>query len=160
LVDLISRKENAIDNIKTFALKDNLAFITINRLNHVDSSKTIQTSNDDSLFLNLSKDFNRSKFVDLPIKRITGEGNVIIYTKDSLNIRYSILEFKSSGGFGRVFYFVEVDPSQMSINYRNNLFVNEFKYGSYKIVKNHCKSYDLYHKILDGNSERTFIDVN
>ena len=160
LIDLISRKEHAIEKIKTLALNDHLALITINRINHIDSSKTIQTSNDDSLFLNLSKDFNRSKFVDLPIKIITGEGNVLICNRDSSNFRYSILEFKSAGGFSRVFYFVELDTSQIPMNSGNNTLVHEFQNGPHRIVKNHYKSYDLFNKMLDGNIERSIIDMN
>jgi hypothetical protein len=160
LIDFISQKENAIEKIKTLAMNDQLAFITLNRLNHVDTTKTIQTSNDDSLFLNFSKDFNKSKFVDLPIKLITGEGNILICNRDSSNFKYSILEFKSSGGFSRVFYFVELDSSQIPMNSGNNSFAQEFQYGPHRIVKNHCKSYDLYNKMLDGTVERTFIDMN
>ena len=159
LIDFISRKENAIEKIEALALKDNLALITLNRINHIDSLKT-QQEIDDPLILNYSKDFNKSKFVDLPIKLFTGEGNVLIYNRDSANIKYSILEFKSSGGFSRVYYFVEVDPGQLKINSPINLFVNEFQYGPYRILKNHYKSYDFYSKILDGKIERAFIDVN
>jgi hypothetical protein len=65
-----------------------------------------------------------------------------------------------SGGFSRVYYFVEVDPGQLKINSPNNLFVHEFQYGPYRILKNHYKSYDFYSKILDGKIERAFIDVN
>ncbi len=159
LIDFISRKENAIEKIKTLALNDNLALITLNRINQVDSLK-IKEANDDEEFLKISKDFNKSKYVDLPIKLVTGEGNVLIYNKDSSNITYSILEFKSSGGFIRVFYFVEVDPGQIKINSINNLFVNEFQYGPYRILKNHYKSYDLYCKLLDGKIERALFDIN
>jgi hypothetical protein len=160
LIDFINHKEIAIEKIKTLAMNDQLAFITLNRLNHVDTTKTIQTSNDDPLFLNFSKDFNKSKFIDLPIKLITGEGNVIICNRDSSNFRYSILEFKSSGGFSRVFYFVELDSSRIPINSKNNSIAQEFQYGPHRIVKNHCKSYDLYNKMFDGTVERTFIDMN
>ena len=160
LIDFINHKENTIEKFKTLALNDQLAFITLNRLNHVDSSKTLQKSNDDSLFLNLSKDFNKSKFVDLPIKLITGEGNVLIYNRDSSNIRYSMMEFKSSGGFSRVFYFVELNSSQISVSSGNNSLVHEFQFGPHRIEKKHCKSYDVYNKMLDGNVERTFIDIN
>ncbi len=160
LIDFISRKENAIEKIKTLSFNNQLAFISLNRLNRIDSLKTLQATNDDSLFLNLSKDFNKAKFIDLPIKLFTGEGNVLIYNRDSSNYRYSMLEFKSSGGFSRVFYFVELNSNQVLINSGNNTLVNEFQYGPHRIVKNHCKSYDLYNKMLDGTVERSFIDVN
>jgi len=160
LIDIISHKENAVEEIKTLSLDNQLALISLNRLNRIDSLKTLQATNDDSLFLNLSKDFNMAKFIDLPIKLFTGEGNVLIYNRDSSNYRYSILEFKSSGGFSRVFYFVELDSRQLKMNSANNLFVNEFQYSSFRIIKNHCKSYDLYCKMLDANIERAFIDIN
>jgi hypothetical protein len=120
----------------------------------------IKQVNDDDDILNFSKDFNMSKFVDLPIKLFTGEGNVLIYNRDSSNFRYSMLEFKSSGGFSRVFYFVELDSSLMPMNSGNNSLVHEFQYGPYRVVKNHCKSYDLYNKMFDGNIERAFIEIN
>ena len=120
----------------------------------------IKAGNDNSVSINYSKDFNKSKFVDLPIKLYTSEGNVLIYNRDSSNNRYSILEFKSSGGFSRVYYFVEVDPSQIKINSANDLFVNEFQCGPYRIVKNHTRSDDFYCKMLDGKVERAFIDIN
>lgn len=160
LIDFISRKENAIEKIKTLSLNNQLAFISLNRLNRIDSLKTLQATNDDSLFLNLTKDFNKAKFVDLPIKLITGEGNVLICNRDSSDYRYSILEFKSSGGFSRVFYFVELDSSQMQMNSGINSTVHEFQYGPHRIVKNHCKSYDLFYKMIDANIERVFIEMN
>jgi hypothetical protein len=159
LIDLISRKEHAIEKIKTLALRDHLALITINRINHIDSLNIKQINDNDEL-LNFSKDFNKSKFVDLPIKLFTGEGNVLIYNRDSSNYRYSMLEFKSSGGFSRVFYFVEVDPSQVIMNPANNIFVHEFQCGPYRMLKKHSKSDDVYYKMLDDKVERTFIDVN
>lgn len=159
LIDFINHKENAIDKIKTLALNNHLALITLNRLNRVDSLQIYETS-ESPAFSKFSKDFNKSKFAEDPMKLITGEGNVLIYTRDSVDIKYSILEFKSSGGFSRFFYFVEIDPTQISINSRDNLFVNEFQYGPYKILKNHFSSYDLYHKINDGNIERAYIAIN
>ena len=159
LIDFISHKENAIEKIKELAMHDHLALITLNRMNQIDSLK-IKVGNDNSVLINYSKDFNKSKFVDLPIKLYTSEGNVLIYNRDSSNNRYSILEFKSSGGFSRVYYFVEVDPSQIKINSANDLFVNEFQCGPYRIVKYHFRSDDFYCKMLDGKVERAFIDIN
>jgi hypothetical protein len=159
LIDLISHKENAIEKIKELAMQDHLALITLNRMNHIDSLK-IKAGNDNSVLINYSKDFNKSKFVDLPIKLYTGEGNALIYNRDSSYNRYSILEFKSSEGFSRVYYFVEVDTSQIKINSANDLFVNEFQCGPYRIVKNHTRSDDFYFKMLDGKVERAFIDIN
>jgi hypothetical protein len=159
LIDYIGGKEHAIEKLKILALHDQLAFITLNRINHIDSLKIKQVNDDDDI-LKFSKDFNISKFVDLPIKLFTGEGNVLIYNRDSSNYRYSILEFKSSGGFSRVFYFVELDSSLMPMNSGNNSLVHEFQYGPYRVVKNHFKSYDLYNKMYDGNIERAFIEIN
>ena len=160
LIDFISHKENAVEKIRTLSLNNNLAFISLNRINHVDSTKSIHVTNDDSLFLDLSKDFNKAKFVDLPTKLITGEGNVLICNRDSSDYRYSILEFKSSGGFSRVFYFVELDSAQIPMNSLNNSLLQEFQYGPHRILKNHFKSYDVYYKMLDVNIERGFIDMN
>jgi hypothetical protein len=159
LIDYIGGKENAIKKIKTLALNDNLALITLNRINHVDSLK-INEATDDTVFLKYSKDFNKSRYADLPVKLVTGEGNVLIYNRDSSDVTYSIMEFKSSGGFIRIFYFVEIDPGLIKIDPKKNIFVNEFQYGPYRILKNHCKSYDFYTKILDGKIERALIDFN
>ena len=159
LIDLISHKENAIEKIKELAMHDHLALITLNRMHQVDSLKIKQINDDDDL-LKFLNDFNNSKFVDLPIKLFTGEGNVLIYNRDSSDYRYSMLEFKSSGGFSRVYYFVEVDPNQLKIKSTNDFFGNEFQYGSYRFMKNRCKSYDLYYKMIDGDIERAFIDIN
>ena len=95
LIEYISRKENAIEKIKTSALNNHLALITLNRLNNEDSL-VIEQENNDPVLLSFSKDFNKTKFVDLPIKLFTGEGNVLIYNRDSSDYRYSMLEFKSS----------------------------------------------------------------
>jgi len=159
LIDYIFRKELATEKIKTLASNYHLALITLNRINHIDSLNIKQVNDDDEL-LKFSKDFNMSKFVDLPIKLFTGEGNVLIYNRDSSNFRYSMLEFKSLGGFSRVFYFVELDSNQVPINFVNNTLIHEFQYGPHRIVKNHCKSYDVYNKMLDANIERAFIDIN
>jgi hypothetical protein len=159
LIDYVSRKEHAIDKIKTLALDNHLALITLNRINLIDSLIIEQVSDDDEL-LKFSKDFNMSKFVDLPIKIFTGEGNVLIYNRDSSNFRYSILEFKSTGGFSRVFYFVELDSSKVPLNSGNSPLVHEFQYGPHRIVKNNCKSYDVYNKMLEDTILRSFIEMN
>jgi hypothetical protein len=159
LIDLISRKENAIDNMKSLALHDHMALISLNRINSVDSLENKQ-ANDDPELLIISHDFNKTKFVDLPNKLFTGEGNVLLYTRDSSNIRYNMIEFKSSGGFSRVYYFVELEPGHIQINSTNNLFVNELQNGPYRFLKNHCKSYNLYYKMIEDKIERTFITIN
>jgi hypothetical protein len=50
LIDLISRKEHAIEKIKNLALRDHLALITLNRMNHIDSLK-IKAGNDNSVLI-------------------------------------------------------------------------------------------------------------